>query len=241
MRRRHGAGADRPAGRPGAAETRVPLQRTVDRIARWFVPLVILLALADLRRVGGRGHRTTHASWDEVTAKNWFAAESWSTWSRGLADLRGDLCRRGAHHRLPVRPGAGGPDAGGGRHRPGGPGRGAVPRRGRPWRSSPRSDAILIDKTGTLTEGKPWIVAVEAAVGEDAGQGARPGRRGRARQRTPDRGGDRLGGGPPRTCRSRSRPTSRPSRQGGAGRGRGQAGGRRDAQVPQGERRPPGG
>ncbi|HVK16014.1 MAG TPA: HAD-IC family P-type ATPase, partial [Fimbriiglobus sp.] len=61
-----------------AQETRVPLQRTADRIARWFVPLVILASLLTFVGWVAAGIATTHASWDEVTAKNWFRAESWS-------------------------------------------------------------------------------------------------------------------------------------------------------------------
>ena len=37
----------------------------------------------------------------------------------------------------------------------------------RPWRFSRRSTRIVVDKTGTLTEGKPRLKAVEAAAGFD--------------------------------------------------------------------------
>ena len=53
-----------------ARETRVPLQRMADRIARWFVPLVILASLLTFAGWVAAGIATTHTSWEEVTAKN---------------------------------------------------------------------------------------------------------------------------------------------------------------------------
>ncbi len=53
-----------------------------------------------------------------------------------------------------------------------------------------RIDTLVVDKTGTLTEGKPRLVAVETE-GIDAARAARPRRQPRARQRASARGGDR--------------------------------------------------
>ena len=62
-----------------AQSGKAPVQRLADRVSAVFVPVVILLAAGDLRRVDGAGRR-------------------------GLRGLRGR--RGGAHHRLPLRPGA---------------------------------------------------------------------------------------------------------------------------------------
>ncbi len=52
-------------------------------------------------------------------------------------------------------------------------------------------DTLVVDKTGTLTEGKPKLVTVEAAGGAAGGGPAAAGGQPRARQRAPPGGGDR--------------------------------------------------
>ena len=47
-----------------------------------------------------------------------------------------------------------------------------------------KADTLVVDKTGTLTEGKPQLAGVEAAAGFDADEVAPPGRQPGARQRT---------------------------------------------------------
>ena len=113
----------------------------------------------------------------------------WSGPSRGSAHAlveRG----RGADHRVPVRARARDADVDHGRHRP---------RRDAPASSSgtPRRsrccekvDTLVVDKTGTLTEGKPRLVAVAAAAGARRGRRCCASRRassGRASIRSPRR------------------------------------------------------
>ena len=45
-------------------------------------------------------------------------------------------------------------------------------------------DTLVVDKTGTLTEGKPKLVSVQPAAGYDEAASAAPGRQSRTRQRT---------------------------------------------------------
>ena len=150
-----------------ARESRVPLQRTADRIARWFVPLVILLALVTFAGWVAAGIATTHTSWEEVTAKNWFATESWAEVVEKGWLTYAVICAvavliiacpsaLGLAAPMPVVVGV----ARAARD-------GVLFRDGDALEKLSAADAVLIDKTGTLTEGKPWIVAVEAAVGEN--------------------------------------------------------------------------
>ncbi|HET6573321.1 MAG TPA: heavy metal translocating P-type ATPase [Fimbriiglobus sp.] len=150
-----------------AQETRVPLQRTADRIARWFVPLVILLALLTFAGWMAAGIATTHTSWAEVRAKNWFHAESWASVVEKGWLTYAVICAvavliiacpsaLGLAAPMPVVVGVGRAARDG-----------VLFREGVALEKLSATDAVLIDKTGTLTEGKPWIVAVESVVGED--------------------------------------------------------------------------
>ncbi len=150
-----------------ARETRVPLQRTADRIARWFVPLVILLALVTFAGWVAVGIATTHASWDEVAAKNWFTSEAWAKVVEQGWLTYGVICAvavliiacpsaLGLAAPMPVAVGVGRAARDG-----------VLFREGVALEKLSAADAVLIDKTGTLPEGKPWIVAVEGDVGED--------------------------------------------------------------------------
>ena len=55
-------------------------------------------------------------------------------------------------------------------------------------------DTLVVDKTGTLTEGKPTLVAVVPQPGQDEARRAAAGRQPGARQRTPAGERDRGGG-----------------------------------------------
>ena len=87
--------------------------------------------------------------------------------SRASLRLCARECDRGPDHRLSLRAWPGDADVDHGRHRT----RrrslvcwSATPRRSRSWR---RSTTLVVDKTGTLTEGKPTLVAVETVPGGD--------------------------------------------------------------------------
>ena len=56
-------------------------------------------------------------------------------------------------------------------------------------------DTLVVDKTGTLTEGKPKVVAIVPAQGFDEADPAPASRQRRARERAPIGGSDRGGGG----------------------------------------------
>ncbi len=150
-----------------AQRTRPPLQRTVDRIARWFVPLVVLAAFLTFAGWVVAGLATTHSSWEEFADKDWTTSAAWAELVEKGWLTYGVICAVAVLIiACPSALGLATPMAvvvGVGR----------AARDGVLFRDAvaleklSAADAILIDKTGTLTEGKPWIVAVEGAVGED--------------------------------------------------------------------------
>ena len=67
-----------------------------------------------------------------------------------------------------------------------------------------RLTAVVLDKTGTITQGKPALTAITTTDGFDRRRGPGPGRRGRERQRAPHRPGHH---------RPRPRPPASPCRR----------------------------
>ena len=122
-----------------AQRSRAPIQRLAElRSQVWFVPLVIAVAIV------------TFIVWALV-------------WSRASPGTRACQRGRGPHHRVPVRPWTGDADVDHGGHRTRcGVGR-AVPQCRGARRFSREVTTIVVDKTGTLTEGKPRLVTVEPA------------------------------------------------------------------------------
>ena len=99
-------------------------------------------------------------------------------------------CRGRAHHRLPVRARAGHADVHHGRRRTRrAGGRARQERRG--LERLEKVDTLVVDKTGTLTEGKPRLIEVRPAPGTDAERLAQRRRVRRAAERTSARRGHR--------------------------------------------------
>jgi Cu+-exporting ATPase len=150
-----------------AQRSRPPVQRTVDRIARWFVPLVVVLAFLTFAGWIAVGLATTHASWDEFAGKDWGTYAAWSGLVEGGWLTFAVICAVAVLIiACPSALGLATPMAvvvGVGRAAR----NGVLFRDAAALEKLSAADTILIDKTGTLTEGKPWIVAVEGAVGED--------------------------------------------------------------------------
>jgi Cu+-exporting ATPase len=125
-----------------AQRSRAPVQRLVDRVARWFVPAVLLVSL--------------------LTFAAWMAF--------GPAEARLTLALRSAVAVLviacPCALGLATPMAvmvGVGR----GAEQGVLVRDAEALEVLHRADTLLLDKTGTLTEGKPRLVLLEPAGGFD--------------------------------------------------------------------------
>ena len=115
-----------------AQRTRAPIQRLADAIAGWFVPAVVVVAV--------------------------LAFVAWALGARAAAGARAPERGRGADHRVPVRARPGDADGDHGRH-----GRGAsagvLIKNAEALERLEKVDTLVVDKTGTLTEGKPRLVA----------------------------------------------------------------------------------
>ena len=111
-----------------AQGSKLPIQPLVDRVTAWFVPAVMAVAAL------------TFAVWLI------FGPEP-------AADLRARERRRGADHRLPLRHGACDADLDHGRHRPRGAELGILFRKGEALQSLKEVSVVVLDKTGTLTQG----------------------------------------------------------------------------------------
>jgi len=133
------------------AAERAPIQRLADKVSSFFVPRVVAVALA------------TFAVW-------WI----WSPAARARER------HRRAHHRVPLRARPATPMSimvGAGR----GAARACSSRTPRRSRRFSQIDTLVIDKTGTLTEGKPKVRTVSRATGARPSCSAKP--RPRARER----------------------------------------------------------
>ena len=133
-RRRHGAGADRPARRRTPQTGKAPVQRLADRISGVFVPVVIVLSVATLGFWLGTGESATFA-FTAAVAVLIIACPC----ALGLATPTALLVGtgRGAQLGLLIK----GPEV---------------------LESTRRVDTIVLDKTGTVTTGKMTLVDVIA-------------------------------------------------------------------------------
>ena len=125
-----------------AQRSRAPIQAVADRISGWFVPLVVLVSVA------------TFAVWLLVGPEPRFG--------HALLNAIAVLiiacpCALGLATPMSIMVGTGrGAQAG------------VLVKTAEALQALDRVDTLVIDKTGTLTEGKPRLVAVEPAAGFDA-------------------------------------------------------------------------
>ena len=128
-----------------AQERRVTLERTTDRIAQWFVPFVLFIALG------------TFVGW-------------WAFGPQGRAHLRLNLRGRRADRGLPVRGRPRLAHRGHGWNAAGSSRSGLIFRDPATLERLASVDTVLFDKTGTLTEGRPKLIGVAGnrGVGENA-------------------------------------------------------------------------
>jgi Cu+-exporting ATPase len=124
-----------------AQRSRAPVQRLVDRVARWFVPGVLAVAAG------------TFAAW---------AAAGEPT--RGLVNAVSVLiiacpCALGLATPIAIMVGIGR-----------GAELGILIRNAEALEALQRADTLVVDKTGTLTEGKPQLVTVEPVPDQDGGE-----------------------------------------------------------------------
>ena len=166
-RGRDDARPDRPHGERGAADP-APIQRLADVVSAYFVPAVVLVAV--------------------IT----FVA--WASFGPAAADgPRPGQRRRGPDHRLPVCAGAGDADVDHGRNRPRGRAPACLIKNAEALEVLERVDTLVIDKTGTLTEGKPRRGLDRARARAGRIGAAAPGRQPRAGERASAGRGDRRG------------------------------------------------
>ena len=126
-----------------AQRSRAPIQRLADQVSGWFVPLVIVIAIA--------------------------AFIAWSVWGPNRA-LRMACGRgRGPHHRLPLCARPCDPYVHHGRRRTWRQA-GVLIKNAEALERFEKVDTLVIDKTGTLTEGKPAVTAILPAAGFEARQ-----------------------------------------------------------------------
>ena len=148
-----------------AQRSRAPIQRLADQVAGWFVPTVIVVALI------------AFAAWA------WFGPEPRMAF--GLVAAVSVLiiacpCALGLATPMSIMVGVGrGAQAG------------VLIKNAEALERMEKIDTLVVDKTGTLTEGKPKVVAIVAAAGFAGSRHPAAGRQRRARQRASAGGRDR--------------------------------------------------
>ena len=178
-----------------AQRSRAPIQRLADQVSGWFVPAVIAIAL--------------------------LAFVAWAIWgpeprfAYGLVAAVAVLiiacpCALGLATPMSIMVGVGrGAQAG------------VLIKNAEALERMEKVDTLVVDKTGTLTEGKPAVTAVVPAAGLRRERGPAPGRQRRAGERASARGRHRRRGGGARA--SPTAPVAEfdsPDRQGRARHGR---------------------
>ena len=194
-----------------AQRSRAPIQRLADRVSGWFVPLVILVAV--------------------------LAFGAWSIWGPdprlafGLVAAVTVLiiacpCALGLATPMSIMVGVGR-----------GAGAGVLIKNAEALERMEKVDTLVVDKTGTLTQGKPSVTAVQDRIGCDRGRASPVGGEPRARQRASARGRHRRRSGEARPGTCEVGRLRQPDRQGRLRHSRGPVHCHRQCQVPCGVRR----
>ena len=140
-----------------AQRSRAPIQRLADRVAGYFVPAVLAIAI--------------------VTFLAWMIARP------ERAGAGPGQCHRGADHRLSLCAGVGHADVDHGRHRPGAR-EGVLIKDAASLETLEKIDTLVVDKTGTLTAGRPTLDRLPAGRRLCGRRAAAIGRQCRTIQRT---------------------------------------------------------
>ena len=150
-----------------AQRSRAPIQRLADQVSGWFVPLVIGVAVHRLRRL------------DAVGPEPRFA--------HGLVAAVAVLiiacpCALGLATPMSIMVGVGR-----------GASLGVLIKNAEALERFEKIDTLVVDKTGTLTEGRPKLTSLKVAEGFAEERGAPPGRHAGTLQRASARRGHRRG------------------------------------------------
>ena len=124
-----------------AQRSRAPIQRTADKVAGWFVPAVVLVAVATFAVWASAGPepRMAHAIVNAVAVL-----------------IIACPCALGLATPMSIMVGVGK-----------GAGAGVLIKSAESLELMERVDTLVVDKTGTLTEGRPKLTSVKAAAGAD--------------------------------------------------------------------------
>ena len=159
-----------------AQRSRAPIQRLADQVSGWFVPAVIAVAAL------------AFVVWASVGPEPRF---SYALLAAVSVLIIACPCALGLATPMSIMVGVGR-----------GARAGVLIKNAEALERFEKIDTLVIDKTGTLTEGKPAVIAMAAAPGFDRERSAAPRRQPRARQRASAGRGDRARRAGARTARS---------------------------------------
>ena len=167
-----------------AQRSRAPIQRLADRVAAWFVPLVIAIAVAGVRGLVG------------VRPEPRFAYALIAAVSVLIIACP---CALGLATPMSIMVGVGR-----------GAAAGVLIKNAEALERLEKVDTLVVDKTGTLTEGRPSVVVDHRRRRRRRSRTAAPRRQPRAAQRASAGGGHRRGRRASAALRSHARATSTP-------------------------------
>ena len=128
-----------------AQRSRAPIQRLADQVSGWFVPAVIAVAAAGLRRLVDAGARSRASPTRLIAAVSVLIIAC--------------PCALGLATPMSIMVGVGrGAQAG------------VLIKNAEALERLEKVDTLVVDKTGTLTEGKPSVVAIRPAAGFDGAE-----------------------------------------------------------------------